>query len=79
MQVFFLFSGTLFGGPLFDRLGGKIIWPAVILYVFSVMMTSLCSQFYQFMLAQGVLGGLMSGYVIIITLRPRADLTLCVG
>ena len=61
LQVFFLFSGSLFGGPLFDRFGAKILWPGALLYIFSVMMTSLCTQYYQFILAQGVLGGLMAG------------------
>ncbi|CAD6454327.1 5265c8df-1c99-438b-a585-f04aab271371 [Sclerotinia trifoliorum] len=61
LQVFFLFSGSAVGGPLFDRYGGKTIWPAALLYVFSVMMTSLCKEYYQFMLAQGVLGGIATG------------------
>ncbi|KAF7863218.1 hypothetical protein EAF04_007300 [Stromatinia cepivora] len=61
LQVFFLFSGSAVGGPLFDRYGGKTIWPAALLYVFSVMMTSLCKEYYQFILAQGVLGGIATG------------------
>ena len=61
LQVFFLFSGSLFGGPLFDRFGAKVLWPGALLYIFSVMMTSLCKEFYQFILAQGVLGGLTAG------------------
>ncbi|TGO82216.1 hypothetical protein BPOR_0887g00020 [Botrytis porri] len=61
LQVFFLFSGSAVGGPLFDRFGGKTIWPAALLYVFCVMMTSLCKEYYQFMLAQGILGGIATG------------------
>ncbi|KAM3084668.1 hypothetical protein ACMFMG_003129 [Clarireedia jacksonii] len=61
LQVFFLFSGSAFGGPLFDRFGAKVIWPAATLYVFSVMMTSICTTYWQFMLAQGVLGGITTG------------------
>lgn len=61
LQIFFLFSGNLFGGPCFDRFGAKVIWPAVLLYVFSVMMTSLCTEYYQFILAQGILGGMSMG------------------
>ncbi|KAF5869999.1 putative monocarboxylate permease-like protein [Botrytis fragariae] len=61
LQVFFLFSGSAVGGPLFDRYGGGTIWPAALLYVFSVMMTSLCKEYYQFMLAQGILGGVATG------------------
>ncbi|KAF7935921.1 uncharacterized protein EAE98_002141 [Botrytis deweyae] len=61
LQVFFLFSGSAVGGPLFDRYGGRTIWPAALLYVFSVMMTSLCKEYYQFMLTQGILGGVATG------------------
>src|SRR5437667_336979 len=35
-----------------------VIIPASITMVFSVMMTSLCSEYYQFILAQCILGGL---------------------
>ncbi|PGH33695.1 hypothetical protein GX50_03522 [[Emmonsia] crescens] len=61
LQVFALFSGALLGGPLFDRYGAKIIWPSAAIYVFSIMMTSIAKEYYQFMLAQGVLGGISMG------------------
>jgi MFS family permease len=61
LQIFFLFMGNLFGGPLFDRYGSKTLWPPAITYLFSVFMTSLCTKYYQFMLAQGVLGGISMG------------------
>lgn len=41
-----------------------MIRPACIVYVFAVMMTSLCKEYWQFMLAQGVLTGLSMGFVI---------------
>ncbi|OTB16143.1 hypothetical protein K445DRAFT_300070 [Daldinia sp. EC12] len=53
-------SGNI-GGPLFDRFGAWVIRPAAVLYVFSIMMTSLCNQYWQFMLAQGVLMGTVMG------------------
>ena len=28
IQIFFLFGGNLFGGPLFDRFGAKVSFPA---------------------------------------------------
>lgn len=34
------------------------------LYVFSIMMTSLCTQYWHFMLAQGVLSGISNGLVM---------------
>ncbi|KAF8860861.1 MFS general substrate transporter [Acephala macrosclerotiorum] len=46
---------------LSHEFGAKVIWPAAIVYVLSVMMTSLCKEYYQFMLAQGVLGGISMG------------------
>ncbi|KAE8153451.1 major facilitator superfamily domain-containing protein [Aspergillus avenaceus] len=61
MQTFFLFAAGLVGGPLFDRYGGKVIWVPSFILVFSVMMTSLCKEYYQFFLAQGVLGGIGMG------------------
>lgn len=35
--------------------------PCSVLFILSVMLTSLCKEYYQFILAQGVLGGLMNG------------------
>ncbi|ODH34120.1 hypothetical protein ACO22_03165 [Paracoccidioides brasiliensis] len=61
LQVFFLFSSSLVGGPLFDRYGAKVIWPSAVLHFFSIMMTSISKEYYQIMLAQGVLGGISMG------------------
>ncbi|MCJ1269726.1 hypothetical protein MMC22_009618 [Lobaria immixta] len=61
LQVFFLFAGGVVGGPLFDRYGAKGIWPAAVAFVFSVMMTSICKEYYQFLLVQGIVGGISAG------------------
>ncbi|KAF3385727.1 Riboflavin transporter MCH5 [Talaromyces pinophilus] len=62
LQVFFMFAGGLLAGPLMDRYGPKIILiPCSTLFVLSVMLTSLCREYYQFILAQGILGGFMNG------------------
>ncbi|KAL5336008.1 putative monocarboxylate transporter [Aspergillus crustosus] len=61
VQTCLLLGGGIIGGPLFDRYGARSIWPAAIAFVFSVMMTSLCKQYYQFMLAQAILGGATAG------------------
>ncbi|KAJ5235785.1 MFS monocarboxylate transporter [Penicillium citrinum] len=62
LQAFFMFSGGLISGPLMDRYGPKVILiPCSLLFILAVMLTSLCTEYYQFMLAQGVLGGLANG------------------
>lgn len=63
LAVFFQFVSGNIGGPLFDRYGAWIIRPAAVLYIFSIMMTSLCQEYYQFMLAQGVLMGFVMGFL----------------
>jgi len=57
-------SGNLIGGPLFDRYGGKTVWFPSLAYIFSVMMTSLCKEYYQFILCQGILGGSSMGIMM---------------
>jgi MFS family permease len=61
LQLFFVFVGTLFGGPLFDRFGGKVILPAALVYVLAIIMKSLCHELWQFIVAQGLLGGIALG------------------
>ncbi|KAL2835315.1 major facilitator superfamily domain-containing protein [Aspergillus pseudoustus] len=61
LQTFFLFAASLVGGPLFDRYGAKVIYPPAVIYVFTIFMTSICKEYYQFMLCQGVLSGISSG------------------
>ncbi|RHZ54816.1 hypothetical protein CDV55_102574 [Aspergillus turcosus] len=64
LQAFSIFAAGLVGGPLFDRYGAKVIMPSAIVYLFSIFMTSLCKEYWQFMLAQGVLGGLANGFTM---------------
>ncbi|KAL5340201.1 major facilitator superfamily domain-containing protein [Aspergillus crustosus] len=61
LSTFLQFATGAVAGPLFDRYGTWVIRPAAILYIFALMMTSLCSTYYQFMLAQGVLMGISTG------------------
>lgn len=42
----------------------QVIRPFAVLFVLSIMMTSLCTEFWQFVLAQGLLGGLSAGMVM---------------
>lgn len=61
MQIFFLFAGSLFGGPYFDKYGEKVLWGAIPVYLVSVYLTSICKEYYQFMLCQGILCGIGMG------------------
>ncbi|KAH8172421.1 major facilitator superfamily protein [Sarocladium implicatum] len=61
LQAFLIFSSGAIGGPLFDRYGALIIRPAAVMYVFSIMMTSISTKYWHFILAQGILGGLGMG------------------
>jgi len=62
LQLFFQFFGGLVSGPITDINGPRIILiPSSILFVASLMLTSICHSYYQILLAQGVLGGLASG------------------
>ncbi|CDO72284.1 hypothetical protein BN946_scf184970.g136 [Trametes cinnabarina] len=57
----FFFSGG-FIGHVFDVYGPRVMMmPGTILLVFSTMMTSLSTKFYQYILAQGVLFGIGVG------------------
>ncbi|KAF3935375.1 hypothetical protein ABW20_dc0100326 [Dactylellina cionopaga] len=62
IQICFIFGSGLFAGSIFDRYGARIIIiPASILLVVSVMLTSVCKEYYQFLLCQGILGGICQG------------------
>ncbi|CAG8942994.1 unnamed protein product [Penicillium salamii] len=63
LSTFLQLAAGAVGGPLFDRYGAWVIRPAAVLYVFALMMTSLCEQYWQFMLAQGVLLGISMGFL----------------
>ncbi|KAI0112720.1 MFS general substrate transporter [Hypoxylon sp. NC0597] len=63
LTVFLQFLSGTIGGPMFDRFGAWVLRPAAVLYVFAIMMTSLCHEYWQFMLAQGVLMGSVMGFL----------------
>ncbi|KAL0944895.1 monocarboxylate permease-like protein [Colletotrichum truncatum] len=63
-QAFLGLFAAIVGGPLFDRYGAWVIRPAAVVYLFAIMMTSLCKEYWQFMLAQGILHGTSSGILM---------------
>lgn len=64
LQNFLIFASGAIGGPLFDRYGAKVIYPASVLYVLAVMLTSLCTVYWQFVLAQGIMTGVADGLLM---------------
>ncbi|KAM0210742.1 hypothetical protein ACHAPA_009024 [Fusarium lateritium] len=57
MSTFIQFAGGALAGPMFDRYGSWVTRPAAVGYIFATMMTSLCTEYWHFMLAQGLLMG----------------------
>ncbi|KAF8849585.1 monocarboxylate permease-like protein [Acephala macrosclerotiorum] len=57
-SAFLQFFAGMFGGPMFDRFGAKVVRPAVAAYVFALMMLSLCKD-----LRAGILIGLVIGFL----------------
>lgn len=73
IQAFLLIFTGIFTGPLFD-LGycKSMICAGALLIVFGTMMTSLCTEYWQFILAQGLVVGIGCGLSFIpsIALTP---------
>ncbi|KAF2477301.1 monocarboxylate permease-like protein [Lindgomyces ingoldianus] len=63
LSVFIQFAAGSIGGPLFDRLGAWVIRPAAVLYIFALMMTSLSTEYWHFMLTQGILMGIVMAFL----------------
>ncbi|KAJ9384855.1 hypothetical protein DTO063F5_4553 [Paecilomyces variotii] len=59
LQIFFLFIGGMVIGPLYDSYGARpLVIPGSLVYVLSLMFTSISTKYYQLMLAQGVMFGI---------------------
>lgn len=69
-----LHSNTLITLQKTDSCGFlQFIWAPSIVLVFSVMATSVCGEYYQFFLAQGVLGGVGMGMSMALALASTAQ------
>ncbi|OJI98048.1 hypothetical protein ASPVEDRAFT_185266 [Aspergillus versicolor CBS 583.65] len=63
-QTFLLYFLGIISGPLSDRFGVRAaIVPGSILLIASVMATSVSIEYYQIILAQGILGGIGNGFI----------------
>lgn len=59
-------AGSLFVGPAFDRgYCNYLTYTGTALIVLGMMMTSLCTEYWQFMLAQGICIGIGNGMLFI--------------
>ena len=64
LQVFLLFLGGLFAGPLSDLYGLRaVLVPSSVVLVLAVMLTSLATTYAQFIGLQGILFGLACGMI----------------
>lgn len=62
IQAFLLCSATVFAGPIYDRGHPRLLIVfGSVLVVFGMMMTSLCSKYWQLLLAQGICVGFGAG------------------
>ncbi|PVH76457.1 MFS monocarboxylate transporter-like protein [Cadophora sp. DSE1049] len=65
-NLFCMFGGTIVVGYLNDKYGPRILLASgSVIIVFALFMTSLCKQYYQFFLAQGLLLGLGLSLVVL--------------
>ncbi|KAJ5944980.1 hypothetical protein N7516_005148 [Penicillium verrucosum] len=65
ISIFFLFATSVGAGAMLDIFGPKLmVYVGSSGCVFALMMTSLCQEFYQFLLAQGVVLGISMGLAI---------------
>ena len=59
MEVFFMFAGGPIAGKLYDNYGPRwVLLAGSFLHVFGLMMASISSKYYQFLLSQGALSPL---------------------
>ncbi|KAG5787816.1 hypothetical protein H9Q69_013116 [Fusarium xylarioides] len=63
ISTFIQFAVGALSGPMFDRYGSWVLRPAAVTYVLATMMTSLCTEYWQFMLAQGILMGIAMAFL----------------
>lgn len=65
ISIFFIFAVSVVSGPLLDFFGpGLMLYVGALGTVFAMMMTSLCTELYQFILAQGICLGISMALIV---------------
>ena len=74
LQVFLLFLGGLAAGPIFDRGSLRTLLALGTLFIcFGMFMTSICYEYWHFLLAQGLVIGLGFGCLFLPTVTIVAQ------
>ena len=72
LEVFFMFAGGPFAGKIYDNYGPRwILFTGSFLHVFGLMMSSISSKYYQFLLSQGATS-LVSFFIHLMNLQVYA-------
>ncbi|KAL4966157.1 MCT family MFS transporter [Aspergillus stella-maris] len=65
LAIFFIYVGGAVSGPLLDFFGPEVmLCVGSVGTVFSIMMSSICHEFYQFLLAQGISMGIFMSLLL---------------
>ncbi|KAL4941999.1 hypothetical protein BDV06DRAFT_235715 [Aspergillus oleicola] len=65
LAIFFIYIGGAVSGPMLDLFGPRmLLCVGSVGTVFSIMMASICHEFYQFLLAQGVSMGIFMSLLV---------------
>lgn len=66
IQTWALLSTSIVSGPLADRFGLQaVLWPGTAIYALAVLLVSFCTEYWQFLLCQGLLLGISAGMIFV--------------
>lgn len=66
IQTWALLSTSIISGPLADKFGLQVVlWPGAAVYVLAVLLVSFCTEYWHFLLCQGLLLGISAGMIFV--------------